>query len=108
MDLRRFAIGRPRFGRRLLARLLLCAVSLYAALFAVRVVARKYYVFLPGYVRWRLAVFARPTPAPPPVPFFFAAQFEPTAGGGRTRHTPPPPAGPAPGARHAESRESRT
>jgi hypothetical protein len=85
MDLRRFAIRRPRFGRRLLARLLLCAVSLYAALFTVRVVARKYYVFLPGYVRWRLTAAASPNPARTHVLFLYADHFEPDGDAARTR-----------------------
>jgi hypothetical protein len=71
--------GRTPWGR-LVCRGLMLVVAAYAAALVVRIVARKYYVFLPDYTRWAVsqswgveAASADPTH----VIFLFADHFEP-------------------------------
>src|SRR4051812_16970760 len=62
--------------RRLTGLFLAIAFVLYAGATVVRVVARKYYVFLPGYVRWSLT--SSPVPqGPVHLLVLFADHFEP-------------------------------
>ncbi len=61
---------------RFVKRLLLIAIVLYIALWAMRIASRKYYVWLPGYLTWAL-ISTEPSPAPVHLFFFFADHFEP-------------------------------
>ena len=58
--------------------ILIVAFALYALLFSARVYARKYYVFLPDYVRGAVhGVAAAPVPPPTHVLVLFTDHFEP-------------------------------
>src|SRR6267143_334532 len=58
--------------------LLLAVVVAYIAALAIRIVARKYYIVLPDYVRWSLAASSEAATADPThVIFLFADHFEP-------------------------------
>ena len=61
---------------RLFRRIILLLLALYLGAWAYRIVTRKYYIWLPGYVSW---VFhqERPVGAPVHVFFFFVDHFEP-------------------------------
>jgi len=61
---------------RLLRRLILLTLLLYFAAWAVRIVSRKYYVWLPGYFDW-LTHQEKTTAGPTHVFFFFTDHFEP-------------------------------
>src|SRR5712692_10476761 len=61
---------------RLVRRLLLLALLLYLGAGAFRIVYRKYYVWLPGYLSW-MTQNERPASGPTHVFFFFADHFEP-------------------------------
>ena len=77
----------PRIGHRRLSfvSLLVAVFALYTAAMAVRITVRKYYIFLPDYVRWSLtpgpAVGDRPTH----VFFMFVDHFEPDRNAARVR-----------------------
>jgi hypothetical protein len=63
-------------------------VAAYASAFAVRIVARKYYIFLPDYARWAFAersVVRAATTDPTHVIFLFADHFEPSHDAAGTR-----------------------
>ena len=61
---------------RLLRRLLALCLALYLGAWAYRIVTRKYYIWLPGYVSW-LIHQERSAVAPVHVFFFFVDHFEP-------------------------------
>src|SRR5947209_3778512 len=69
-------IAVPVHGSRLLLLLAVSIVSLYALLTAVRVYERKYYIFLPDYIRWTLTPAPAPA-APTHIFFLFVDHFEP-------------------------------
>ena len=86
----------PRIGWALL----LSVIVIYAAATVARVYARKYYVFLPDYMRWTLS--ATPPMAAGPIHVFFLLvdHFEPNYSAARTQQwgeryralaAPPPP-----------------
>jgi hypothetical protein len=52
-------------------------VTLYVAAFATRVYVRKYYIFLPAYVRWSLTPVDQQSSGPTHVFFVFVDHFEP-------------------------------
>ena len=65
---------------RLLRRFLVLGLVLYLSAWAYRIVTRKYYIWLPGYVSWLLREeFHQEKPAGAPVHlfFFFVDHFEP-------------------------------
>src|SRR5882724_6763635 len=58
--------------------LVLAVVVAYAGAFAIRIVARKYYIVLPAYVQWSVAASSEAATAHPThVIFLFADHFEP-------------------------------
>src|SRR5437773_5252964 len=62
------------------SRVLMLAVVVYVTAFAIRIVARRYYIFLPDYARWTFADSLPPrggTGSPTHVMFLFADHFEP-------------------------------
>ena len=61
---------------RLLKPLILAVVAFYVAALGYRVVSRKYYVWLPGYVQW-MAHQERIAPGPVHIFFLYADHFEP-------------------------------
>jgi hypothetical protein len=61
---------------RLVRRILLLGLVLYLGAWAWRIVTRKYYIWLPGYVSW-LTRQEKPAVAPVHVLFFFVDHFEP-------------------------------
>ena len=61
---------------RLVRRILALGLVLYLGAWAYRIVTRKYYVWLPGYVSW-LVHQERPVGTPVHVFFFFVDHFEP-------------------------------
>src|ERR1039458_906957 len=61
---------------RLVRRILALGLVLYLGAWAYRIVTRKYYVWLPGYVNW-LFHQERPVGTPVHVFFFFVDHFEP-------------------------------
>src|ERR1700730_188123 len=63
----------------------LAVVSVYVAATAVRVYERKYYVFLPDYVRWSFAPAAAPVHGPTHIFFLYVDHFEPAEDLNRTR-----------------------
>lgn len=70
--------------RHVLALMCLAAIVLYVGAFAVRIYVRKYYVFLPDYVRWTLT----PAPVaggPTHIFFLFVDHFEPDRDAARVR-----------------------
>jgi hypothetical protein len=79
---RSIAIAIPPW--RLLLLLAVSIVSLYALLTAVRVYERKYYVFLPDYIRWAMSPVDAPA-GPTHVFFLFIDHFEPSWSVARTR-----------------------
>jgi hypothetical protein len=70
------AVPAPVAPELIFKRLLLLGAALYGAAWACRIYARKYYVWLPDYLRWSVT---RPEAANGPVHIFFcyADQFEP-------------------------------
>lgn len=71
-------------GALVLKRAALVVLGLYVSGLAVRVSARKYYIFLPDYLRWSLT---RPAPPPGTLHLFllFADHFEPDYDAARVR-----------------------
>jgi hypothetical protein len=65
--------------------MLLVAVGLYVAAMAFRVYVRKYYLFLPDYVRWTLTSPAGSHAGPTHVLLLFVDHFEPDSDPVRTR-----------------------
>jgi hypothetical protein len=61
---------------RLLRRLILAGLVLYLSAWAFRIVTRKYYIWLPGYVSW-LFHQEKSAAAPVHIFFFFVDHFEP-------------------------------
>src|SRR5664279_4305776 len=61
---------------RLLRRLILAGLVLYLSAWTFRIVTRKYYVWLPGYVSW-LFHQEKSAVAPVHIFFFFVDHFEP-------------------------------
>src|ERR1035437_2762314 len=61
---------------RLLRRLILLLLVLYLGAWTYRIVTRKYYIWLPGYVSW-LFRQEKPVGAPVHVFFLFVDHFEP-------------------------------
>ena len=70
--------------RRALAFVILAGASLYAAGMSVRIYARKYYMFLPDYVRW-MAKRSPTVNSPTHVFFLFTDHFEPDYSAERVR-----------------------
>jgi hypothetical protein len=64
---------------------LLAAVTLYMVASAVRIYARRYYLFLPDYLRWTVTARGMPHSGPTHVFFLFVDHFEPDWSVGRTR-----------------------
>ena len=65
---------------RLVRRIMLLGLVLYLSAWAYRIVTRKYYVWLPGYVSWlyhQVLPQEKPVGAPVHVFFFFVDHFEP-------------------------------
>jgi hypothetical protein len=63
----------------------LALLSLYVAVTAVRIYERKYYVFLPDYVRWTFAPAAAGVRGPTHLFFLYVDHFEPAEDIARTR-----------------------
>jgi hypothetical protein len=63
----------------------LAVVSVYLAATAVRVYERKYYVFLPDYVRWSFTPSVASVQGPTHVFFLYVDHFEPAEDEARTR-----------------------
>ena len=65
---------------RLLRRIILLLLALYLSAWTYRIVTRKYYVWLPGYVSWlfqQVTHQEKPARAPVHVFFLFVDHFEP-------------------------------
>src|SRR5206468_6306591 len=59
--------------------LMLAVVLAYTGAFAIRIVARRYYIVVPDYVRWSFATSSEAAKADPThVIFLFADHFEPS------------------------------
>src|SRR5205823_4560085 len=70
------------------ARVLMLAVAAYTTAFAIRIISRKYYIFLPDYARWAFFESSRARAAtgdPTHVIFLFADHFEPGHDAAATR-----------------------
>src|SRR5438552_769582 len=61
---------------RLIRRLILLGLVLYLGAWAYRIISRKYYIWLPGYVNWLLNQ-EKSAAAPLHILFFFVDHFEP-------------------------------
>lgn len=64
---------------------MLAVLALYMGAMAVRVYARKYYVFIPDYVRWMMSTPAASRSTPTHVFLLFADHFEPDYDAARVR-----------------------
>jgi hypothetical protein len=69
-------MGLKRDAMRMIKRLLLLGVVVYLGLWAFRIASRKYYVWLPGYLRWSMSAPEKAT-GPIHIFFLFADHFEP-------------------------------
>src|SRR4051794_11564685 len=67
---------RWRRGMQLIKRLFLLGLVLYLGLWALRIVSRKMYVWLPGYLSWAMGSQEQPS-GPVHLFFMFADHFEP-------------------------------
>ena len=65
-----------KWSVRILRRLILLALVLYLSAWAYRIYSRKYYVWLPGYVKW-MFYSDQPAAAPTHIFFVFVDHYEP-------------------------------